>query len=173
MYKGHIKEQVKAMLPEYLRDLGIDPHKTFRCICSDHNDMHPSMCYDWNRYKVHCFSCGADMDIFDVYQEVNRSADLKSAFRGVYEWMENRNSLQLSERLPTPLPKAEKPDMTAEIVAANDALQKDTGAYKHFISRGIALGIIDQYKLGYAPAGMNALLKKYPAMQSQSILQKH
>ena len=165
------KEQAKAMLPEYLRELGIDPHKMFRCICSNHTDTHPSMSYDWNRNKVHCFSCHADMDIFDVYQSVNHLADMKEAFRGVYSWIENRNNQRLPERLPNTVLKAEKTDLTKEVIEAHEALRDDQHTWRHFALRGISADVVEQYKLGVCPKGMNAFLRNHTSMQSQSILQ--
>lgn len=60
------KNYVKQNLENYLMHKGIDTKKKFRCLNPMHNDRHPSMSYDKNRYKVHCFSCNADYDIFDV-----------------------------------------------------------------------------------------------------------
>lgn len=56
----------KAKLKEYLESKGYDLSKKFRCINPKHEDKHPSMSYDAKRCKVHCFSCGADYDIYDV-----------------------------------------------------------------------------------------------------------
>lgn len=56
----------KAELKEYLESKGYDLSKAFRCLNPNHEDKHPSMRYDAKRYKVHCFSCGVDYDIYDV-----------------------------------------------------------------------------------------------------------
>lgn len=69
MYITNIDEAVPA-LRERLRDylvlkLGIDPHaKSIKCFI--HNDSNPSMHFNpkTNDQTVHCFSCGAQADIF-------------------------------------------------------------------------------------------------------------
>lgn len=68
MNREKMREEIKDRLEEYLRNLGIDVRKNFRCLNPKHEDKHPSMSYDKNRKKVHCFSCLADYDIFDVME---------------------------------------------------------------------------------------------------------
>jgi len=60
------KEAVKKELERYLGRKGINTQKPFRCMNPDHTDNNPSMSLDRNRNKAHCFSCGADYDIFDI-----------------------------------------------------------------------------------------------------------
>lgn len=60
------EEQLKQKLPDYLAKIGVDTKKNFRCLNPNHADEHPSMAYDSKRDKVHCFSCDADWDLFDV-----------------------------------------------------------------------------------------------------------
>lgn len=59
-------EILKRELPDYLSKIGVNPKKNFNCLNPNHNDKNPSMAYDSKREKVHCFSCEADWDIFDV-----------------------------------------------------------------------------------------------------------
>jgi DNA primase catalytic core len=62
-----LKENVKTYLPRYLQQLGINPNKQFRCLDPSHVDGHPSMGVVKNNGSyLHCFSCGANLDIFDV-----------------------------------------------------------------------------------------------------------
>ena len=67
-------ESEKLELEGYLWRLGIDTNKAFRCLNPKHEDRHPSMRYDAKRHKVHCFSCGADYDIYDVREIVEGKA---------------------------------------------------------------------------------------------------
>ena len=60
------KNQLIELLPEYLDRTGRSSKKEFRCINPAHPDVHPSMRYDKNLKKVHCFSCGKNYDVFDV-----------------------------------------------------------------------------------------------------------
>lgn len=59
-------EILKRELPDYLSKIGVNPKKNFNCLNPNHDDKNPSMAYDSKREKVHCFSCEADWDIFDV-----------------------------------------------------------------------------------------------------------
>ena len=60
------KEYLKAQLPEYLRNKGININAPFRCLNPDHQDIHPSMSYNPKNHTVHCFSCNATYDIFEI-----------------------------------------------------------------------------------------------------------
>lgn len=59
-------EILKRELPDYLSKIGVNPKENFNCLNPNHDDKNPSMAYDSKREKVHCFSCEADWDIFDV-----------------------------------------------------------------------------------------------------------
>lgn len=60
------KLQISEQLENYLQMKGINPKKPFHCFNPAHPDRHPSMSFDKRRNRVHCFSCGADYDIFDL-----------------------------------------------------------------------------------------------------------
>ena len=66
MDREQARDTVKGYLEDYLRGKGINPRRPFNCLNPDHPDKHPSMSYDRNRRRVHCFSCGASYDIFDL-----------------------------------------------------------------------------------------------------------
>jgi replicative DNA helicase len=53
-------------MDEYLSSRGIDARKLFRCLNPAHEDKHPSMGYDDNAQKVHCFACDATYDVVDL-----------------------------------------------------------------------------------------------------------
>jgi replicative DNA helicase len=59
-------EDLKPFLEEYLRQKGINPHKTFKCLSPCHEDIHPSMSFDRKLLRTHCFSCGINYDLFDL-----------------------------------------------------------------------------------------------------------
>lgn len=61
-----VKETAAGYLPYYLAQKGIDVSKKFTCLNPEHLDHTPSMMYDSHRNKCHCFSCGADVDVFDL-----------------------------------------------------------------------------------------------------------
>lgn len=73
MNQEQAKQYIKDQLLNYLTSKGIDTTlnqsgntKNFNCLNPLHNDKKPSMSYDKNRNKCHCFSCRADYDTFDL-----------------------------------------------------------------------------------------------------------
>jgi replicative DNA helicase len=70
---------------EYLEDKGINVSKPFQCLNPEHNDRNPSMSFDTKRNKVHCFSCDADYDVFDLIGIDYNLNDGKEIFHKAYE----------------------------------------------------------------------------------------
>lgn len=60
--------ELKRKMPDYLKvACGItDLRRPFRCLNPLHDDENPSMSYDPRTDYVHCFSCGAHGDVFEV-----------------------------------------------------------------------------------------------------------
>lgn len=63
-----LKDELRGKLKDYLgmKGLPTERGKKFICLNPDHDDKHPSMSYNPNKDQVHCFSCGASYDIFDL-----------------------------------------------------------------------------------------------------------
>ncbi len=63
-------QQLQKKLPDYLegrgQSLGRGQKKKIRCLNPQHLDKNPSMSYDSKRCRLHCFSCGANYDLFDL-----------------------------------------------------------------------------------------------------------
>lgn len=79
------KEALKARLEDYLQQKGINTRKPFKCLNPAHTDNKPSMSFDKDRNKVHCFSCNVDYDIVDLIQAEYGITDVKEAFKKGYE----------------------------------------------------------------------------------------
>ena len=79
------KEALRSRLVDYLEGKGININKPFKCLNPAHSDNSPSMSYDKDRNKVHCFSCNADYDIIDLIQIEYGLSDVKDAFKKGYE----------------------------------------------------------------------------------------
>lgn len=62
------KDILLSSLPAYLEQNGININKKFNCMCPEHMDNTPSMQYDKRRNICHCFSCGANADIFQLIE---------------------------------------------------------------------------------------------------------
>lgn len=60
------KEYLKSRLYDYLKEKGINPNTSFRCLNPAHTDIHPSMGFNRNNNTVHCFACNATYNIFDL-----------------------------------------------------------------------------------------------------------
>lgn len=62
-------------LSAYLEMKGFNINKKFNCLCPEHMDNTPSMQYDKRRNICHCFSCGANANIFKLIEwEYNTSS---------------------------------------------------------------------------------------------------
>lgn len=155
-------EKLRKLLPAYLSSKGIDTVRHFRCLCPEHEDVHPSMGYDGQRNKVHCFSCGFDGDIFDL---VGKEHDIK----GFVDQVKFIDNLVETQGICTTkkgdenmdhyvIPKADKryatstdawdpskPDLQEGI--KNAAAQAHMTEYFH--ERGLSDKIIKKYQLGY------------------------
>lgn len=57
---------IQSNLGNYLLRKGIDVNRKFVCLNPDHADHSPSMMFHRERNKCHCFSCGVDVNIFDI-----------------------------------------------------------------------------------------------------------
>ena len=60
------KNTLRECLPAWLREHGFPLTRSFRCLNPAHQDRHPSMRYNPKNQTVHCFSCGATYDLFDL-----------------------------------------------------------------------------------------------------------
>ena len=79
------KEYLKAQLPEYLRNKGININAPFHCLNPNHHDIHPSMSYNHQNQTVHCFSCNATYDIFGIIGLDFGLSDFKDQFNKACE----------------------------------------------------------------------------------------
>lgn len=64
--KEEAKRILKPKLEGYLQSMGYNTSKNFLCINPNHNEQNPSMGYDRENMRVHCFGCGEKYDIIDV-----------------------------------------------------------------------------------------------------------
>ena len=150
MNREAAKEQVKGYLQNYLASKGIDTRRTFRCLNPDHADKHPSMSYDRNRQKVHCFACSASYDIFDLIGLDYGLSDPKEIFKKAYDLYnitidDSPAALPVKKETPQEAPADYMKDFkkwAAQIAGAADYLQK----------RGISLDTAKAFMVGYNEA---------------------
>ena len=163
---------LKDQLESYLSTKGINTHKNFKCLICEGGNKTPNMSYKNNR--IHCFACGADMDIIDLIgHETGKSGT--ELFNHCYELFnididtdDNYNN-RLSkknlsqERSLTPPSKTSKEitplknntqtqiDYKEFFLQANKALHNSPEALEYLQFRGISTETADRFMLGYDP----------------------
>ena len=166
---------VKGNLESYLQERGINTSRAFCCLNPDHPDRKPSMRLDRHNNKVHCFSCGASYDTFDLI-------GIETGYKGgeLFAYTYNLYGLDVEgatpfvpsgpikprptmQQAPKPEPELKKYDFTAIIEAAH----QDKRGEAYYKSRGLSEEIINRYKLGYTDT-YNKLLTDMPELQSRS-----
>lgn len=110
-------------MEDYLRQRNLNPKKSFHCLNPNHADRNPSMRYDQRRMKVHCFSCGADYDIFDVVGLEHGLAEVADIFAKTYEilGLEKRPQVKKKARERKPLPGLTKAGISEAAAARRPA----------------------------------------------------
>lgn len=85
MDRRQAKEVVRSRIEDYLQSRGINTRRAFNCLNPEHTDTSPSMSLDRRNNRVHCFSCGARYDIFDLIGIDYGLTDHKEIFDKGYE----------------------------------------------------------------------------------------
>ena len=155
MKRQEAQEYVRNHLKDYLIYQGINPDKQFHCLSPSHNDKKPSMGYvDNTRPAVHCLSCGATYDTFDVIGIFNNVDSFKEKEKLAYEFFNisidepRRRVLSTEEQKVDRLRKA----MSEAVEVTRDALKSDEEFAKrsreYLASRKISQETIDRFKIG-------------------------
>lgn len=175
------KEEIKFLLKDYLEKiLGIDTRKNFRCLSPEHEDRNPSMSFNSKNNTVHCFSCKATYDIFDLvginYDVTGQEKiDLTEAIciekldlkpTGAKEVQKVSDFLKDKAAAPILTPQVQTKRMTAKekytaeshemgkIIEINEYIKKCEAHRKetdYFKNRGITEEIQEKFKLGFDP----------------------
>lgn len=181
MNTSSAKDYAKTKIAEYLTSqFSVKSARTnFRCVSGTHEDKKPSMSYDSGRYKVHCFSCNADYDIFDLYAiKHNLTPNSKEVFEGVYNWLgistdkpKSDNSFLQGKNTITSLldeVRDKGTDYRQFFIEAQKNLS-DLDCVEYLKKRGISQATAKKYGLGYvkdwqSPKGLlkNKNLPKTP-----------
>lgn len=140
------KEWIKAQCGAYLEAKGFDLKKPFRCLNPQHEDLHPSMRFDQNRNKVHCFSCGADYDLYDLIGIEYALDDPAEIFRKadeLFHLTDTPPSFSLRKHNAAQLPPSADPYL--------EARRRDAGKTDYFQRRGLSDTVIERFRLGFDP----------------------
>lgn len=161
-------DPLRARISDYLFQRGISLSKPIQCLSPDHSDNHPSMSYFPKGHVLHCFSCGATLDIYDlvaIYELKAKWDSIKN--KPVYDFQEAKAKtlevlgLPADSKVWQPVKHeiSELSDETkAQIKSINEqylsVAQKhleDPEALAYLSNRGISLATAKQYGLGYLP----------------------
>lgn len=140
-----MREEIKNSLEEYLRELGIDVSRKFRCLNPSHTDENPSMSYDKVRKKAHCFSCLVDYDTFDV-MKIKTGLDGAELFDYGCKHFGLRNEENLNSVLEVKKVDVLKRKNYFEKTQKN---LKDSAGERYLKDRGITLEIAGMNGIGY------------------------
>lgn len=175
MDRDSAKRYVKDQLPGYLEAKGLSLTKAFHCLNPDHPDKNPSMSYDKKRNKVHCFSCRADYDTFDLIaidQGID-TADHERVFKAAYDFYrldveqpDFQGPPRTDNRPPEIEPRQPEPAKTENTAEAEGEPKQDYGdffleanknlgdprAQDYLKMRGISLETAKRYGVGFMPA---------------------
>ena len=144
MDRVQAKETAKGYLESYLRDKGINTGRPFNCLNPEHQDKHPSMSYDRQRKKCHCFSCGADYDLFDIIGIDYGLTDQAGIFKKAYEYC------GITVDRPAEPPKQRKGTTVQDDIKKWQDQFTGSPAAEYVKARGLSEDLAKQYGLGYA-----------------------
>ncbi|UQZ91326.1 DNA primase (plasmid) [Deltaproteobacteria bacterium Smac51] len=161
MDKNEARRYAKERLEEYLAAKGLGANrKPFHCLNPEHPDKNPSMSFDRRRRKVHCFSCGADYDIFDLVGLDYGLTDTAEIFQKTYEILglevEGFGPREFSAKLRTKAaPIKAAPPASAEpekdYTSYFKKAQKNLGQTGYPSLRGLSAPTAAHFGLGFDP----------------------
>lgn len=154
--------QCKAFLAAYLSGKGLDISRPFPCFNPSHEDTRPSMRFDAERNKVHCFSCGCDYDVIDL---VAIEYDLagKALFQKAYELCGVDQTQQNNAVSPIIPYRSQTIDDLSEYFTLCHARLYQTG---YLSNRGIGPVTAECFTLGYDPQWKHPKLAQNPKTPS-------
>ena len=150
-------DDLRPHILDYLYDRGINPAKRFHCLNPAHLDRNPSMGYDSKRYKVHCFACQADYDLFDLLMLDNHLASPGEALALAREkWgRPDRRPPAPAASHPVSVPRKQDqapqptPSLPEDHTAYIARCAADAGKTNYFTQRGLSPETVSRFSLGY------------------------
>ena len=137
--------------------------KTYQGICPFHEEKHPSFTVYPDTQTFHCFGCGSHGDIFDFIEKI-RGVDFMEAVKIL--------ALRVGIALPSETSKEIENDLEKER-AREKLLEATVEFYRGKIDtepevkdyliklRGLNEETVRSYRIGYAPASNDGLLKEH------------
>lgn len=150
MINDKVLEEIKTHLKDYLEEIGINPHKRFRCLNPEHEDKNPSMSYDDRRNIVKCFSCDSSYDIISLYALQN-NLDNNKDFIKIVEDLALKYNIDYNK--PTKANTLKKDIFTThkkeDFTRYINKCKKDIDKTDYLLKRGLSEEIINKYNIGY------------------------
>lgn len=154
------KDQLKSHIEDFLHGQGLPLDRHFCCLNPAHDDTHPSMKYDPRRQAVHCFSCGADFDLFELLRieyGVQSFSEQKELAQSLYVLgIRNGQKAKGSSRKKEPGKKSipigqqdiHADPKVAQYLAACAVRAEET---EYFAKRGLSKKTVKAFGLGFDP----------------------
>ena len=139
--------------------------RSFMAVCPFHEEKTPSMSVDRARGLYHCFGCGKGGDVFSFVQET-QGVDFADAL----ELLARRAGITLVRDPADARQRGRRGDAVEALKRAidvyHDRLKKapEAGPARAYLrQRGYDVGIIDEWKLGFAAIDWDTLTKELKA----------
>lgn len=140
-------DEYKQYAEDFLeRYMGVPTTRNFKCINPMHNDDNPSMGYDKNSCRAHCFGCDASYDIFDLVGLHFGIDDKGEQFKKVQN-LYGGGSTSLPSTKKKKIQKTEKNIENIKqyiMECKNNVFKTD-----YFAKRGLTADTIERCNLGY------------------------
>lgn len=150
------KEYIKQNYTEdYLRQAGIPTNKNIKCLSGTHADKHESMGYDRTAHQMHCFTCDARYDVFDLIGIDYGLADFRDQFNKACEMFGIEVVREAPADYSKPMKRDEPPeppeeDLTEYFDRCNKALQETGNAGLMYLqARGLSLETCNRFNVGF------------------------
>ena len=102
-------DRLKRNIEDYLQRNGLPLHKPFRCVNPAHDDKHPSMSYYRKGKLCHCFSCGANYDIFGMAGALENLPTFPEQLKYIAEYYGEPVEPYRPDQDPAPVKEVEPP----------------------------------------------------------------
>ncbi|MEZ0180201.1 toprim domain-containing protein ['Camptotheca acuminata' phytoplasma] len=96
---NHIKTNFPMSV--LLKKLNILPpnfNDKYRFPCPIHQGQNPTTCHINENNNIHCWKCGRDYDVIDVYQEVRRNKNFPEVVTRIYHFMKTQEFKTLNQQ---------------------------------------------------------------------------
>lgn len=156
-------ETLKPYLKDYLEMTQRPTNKNMSCLSPDHDDQNPSMSFNPKANNVHCFSCNATYDLFDVigidYQLESFSEQFNKAIQILKLDLEKLETHEKKITNDSVVTNDSVGNYSTYLAAAKDNLEKTDYLKK----RGISKSTYSRFVIGYDPK-FNAGNKTWKAL---------